>query len=96
MLAMISQPMKNKSVDEINKEREDLTKILEEQGYDVLDTVLSESDVEKDDPLYYLAKSIEFLAEADIIVFMKGWEEARGCRIEHQIAKEYNKETMEL
>lgn len=96
MIAMISQPMKNKSVDEINKEREDLSKVLEEQGYDVLDTVLSESDVKEDDPLYYLAKSIEFLAEADIIVFMKGWEEARGCRIEHQIAKEYNKEIMEL
>jgi hypothetical protein len=96
MIAMISQPMKNKSVDEINKEREDLAKVLEEQGYDVLDTVLSESDVKEDDPLYYLAKSIEFLAEADIIVFMKGWEEARGCRIEHQIAKEYNKEIMEL
>lgn len=96
MIAMISQPMKNKSVDEINKEREDLTKVLEEQGYDVLDTVLSESDVKGDDPLYYLAKSIEFLAEADIIVFMKGWEEARGCRIEHQIAKEYDKEIMEL
>lgn len=96
MIAMISQPMKDKSVDEINKEREDLAKVLEEQGYDVLDTVLSESDVKEDDPLYYLAKSIEFLAEADIIVFMKGWEEARGCRIEHQIAKEYNKEIMEL
>lgn len=96
MLAMISQPMVGKTNEEIKAERKELVEILEEQGYDVLDTVLTEKDVLKDDPICYLAKSLEFLAEADILVCMKGWEEARGCRIEHLVAEEYGKEIMEL
>ena len=96
MIAMISQPMGGKSNEEIKAEREELVSILEEQGYDVLDTVLTENDVDKDDPICYLAKSLEFLADADILVCMEGWEEARGCRIEHQVAIEYGKEIMEL
>lgn len=27
-----------------------------------------------------------------MIVFMKGWEKARGCKIEHQVAVEYGKQ----
>ena len=27
--------------------------------------------------------------EADIVVFAEGWENARGCRIEHTIAQDY-------
>lgn len=96
MIAMISQPMKNKTNEEIEEERKELVETLEEQGYDVLDTVLTADDVSKDDPICYLAKSLELLAEADILVCMKGWEEARGCRIEHLVAKEYGKEIMEL
>lgn len=96
MIAMISQPMANKTNEQIEKERKELVETLEEQGYDVLDTVLTENDVSKDDPICYLAKSLELLAEADILVCMKGWEEARGCRIEHLVAKEYGKEIMEL
>lgn len=96
MIAMISQPMANKTNEEIEAERTDLINTLEEQGYDVLDTVFTAEDVEKDDPIYYLAKSLEALAEADILVCMKGWETARGCRIEHMVAEEYGKEIMEL
>lgn len=96
MIAMISQPMGNKTNEEIEAERKDLVETLEEQGYDVLDTVLTEKDVSKDDPICYLAKSLELLAEADILVCMKGWEDARGCRVEHLVAEEYGKEIMEL
>lgn len=96
MKAMISQPMNCKSNEEIEAERTELVEILTEQGYEVLDTVLSEKDVVKDDPICYLAKSLEFLADADILVCMEGWENARGCRIEHQVAVEYGKEIMEL
>ena len=47
-------------------------------------------------PVVYLAKSIEKLAEADIAVFTPGWEKARGCRIEHQIAEEYGISIFEI
>ena len=37
----------------------------------------------------YLSASIELLSNADLVVFVPGWEKASGCKIEHQIAKEY-------
>ena len=36
-----------------------------------------------------LGKSISLMSEADLVVFAPGWENARGCRIEHEVAKEY-------
>ena len=40
-------------------------------------------------PLWYLAKSLELLSTADVAFFAKGWEEARGCKIENLCAIEY-------
>lgn len=39
--------------------------------------------------LWYLGKSIEFLSKADYAYFAKGWENYRGCRIEHECAVQY-------
>ena len=38
-----------------------------------------------------LAKSIEMIGKVDGLVFMKGWENARGCQIEHHVAQSYGK-----
>ena len=65
---------------------------MENNGYEVLDTVFDEAPKNVDEAIWFLSKSIEYLAQADIIFFMKGWEKARGCKIEHQIAVEYDKE----
>lgn len=40
-------------------------------------------------PLWYLGKSLQVLSEADIAFFAKGWNRARGCKIEHLCADEY-------
>jgi hypothetical protein len=40
-------------------------------------------------PLKYLAKSIDLLADADVVYFAPGWEETRGCKIEHECAEAY-------
>ena len=42
-----------------------------------------------------LARSIEFLAKADVAIFAPGWKNARGCRIEHQCAEDYGIPVME-
>ena len=39
--------------------------------------------------LYYLGKSLELLATADVAFFCKGWSEYRGCRVENTCAIEY-------
>lgn len=94
--AFISQPMKGKTNEQITQERQDLISTLEEQGYTVLDSVLTEKDVVRNTSLCYLAKSLEIMDEADIVVFMKGWDDAVGCILEHDAAVAYNKEIMEL
>ena len=43
-------------------------------------------------PLCFLAKSIENMSLCHAAYFCKGWEQARGCRIEHEAAKAYGLE----
>ena len=91
MKIMISQPMNGKTNEQIRAEREELVKRLTEEGHEVLDTVFDEAPKGIDEPIFYLAKSIEFIGKVDAVYFMKGWEFARGCRIEHEVAVQYGK-----
>ena len=40
-------------------------------------------------PVAYLGKSIGLLATADVAYFGEGWKDARGCKIEHEVAVQY-------
>ncbi len=91
MKIMISQPMRGKTNEQIKAERESLVKELEKEGHEVVNTVFDLAPKGKDEAIYYLSKSIEFISEVDGLVFMPGWENARGCRIEHQVARDYGK-----
>ena len=91
MKIFISQPMNGKTKEQIEKERRSV-KLPE--GSVVLPSVSKCSHNPKNRPVWYLAKSLEIMAEADVVFFMKGWERARGCCIEHEIAKQYNLQIM--
>lgn len=91
MKLMISQPMRGKTNEQIREERAELVKKLQEEGHEILDTVFDLPPRDCDTAIYYLSKSIEFLGKADGVVFMSGWQQARGCRIEYQVATEYGK-----
>lgn len=95
MKVMISQPMRGKTNEQIRKERATVVKKLQEKGFEVVDTIISENPPEGiDEPIYYLSKSIEFISKVDFVYFMKGWENARGCKIENLICVEYSKATI--
>ena len=89
---MISQPMKGKTNEQIREERANLIKKLEEQGNKVLDTVFENALANEDIAIYMLSQSIRYIGKVDGVVFMRGWESARGCKIEHQVAVEYGKQ----
>lgn len=92
MKVMISQPMRGKSEEEIRKERADLIIGLSKQGIEVIDTIFTnETPKDCDTALYYLSKSIEAIGKVDGVVFMRDWEDARGCKVEHEVAKAYGK-----
>lgn len=89
MKLMISQPMRGKTNEQIMEERTQVIKMLEAEGHKVINTFFDLS--EEKTPVHYLAKSIEAIADVDGVVFMPGWQQARGCRIEYQVATEYGK-----
>ena len=87
----ISQPMRGKTDEEILNERDAAVyaamEILEE-GVEVIESFFQDAPVDAK-PLWYLVKSLEYLADADVAYFAPGWKDARGCRIEHTSAIEY-------
>lgn len=95
MKIMISQPMNGKTEKQIKDERKSLVNELQEEGHEVLETIFDDFDCYAS-PIAYLARSIEYLDKADAVIFMPGWENARGCQIEHEIALKYHKFIKEL
>lgn len=88
----ISQPMRGKTDDEILQERNNAISIatgLVGEEVEVIDSFFQDAPVDAK-PLWFLGKSLELLSTADIAYFAPGWEEARGCKIEHECAVEYN------
>ena len=93
MKVFISFPMSGKSYDDLVKERNSIInqcKMYFSECTYYIDTIFDDSDYSYNDPLYYLGKSIVAMSEADIVVFARGWENARGCLIEYDCAKKYN------
>lgn len=92
----ISQPIANRSEEEILNERlEVLNKLKKDLKTDNI--AIIDSYFEEDEPkstihkgAYHLGKSLELLSTADIAYFCKGWQHARGCLIEKEVCQAYN------
>lgn len=50
---------------------------------------------EKINALWLLGQSICLLSQADVAYFCKGWDNYRGCSIEHLCAQSYGIKTIE-
>lgn len=99
--AMLSQPMAGKSFEEIVETRERAIKALKEKGYEIVNTLFTDEWYSKEAmekrgvvqvPLCFLAKSLENMSLCHAVYFCDGWENARGCKIEHEAAKAYGLE----
>lgn len=98
MKAMISQPMAGRTEFEIEETRNNAVKYLKSKGYEVINTLftdewysqkaMKERGVENI-PLCFLAKSLENMSKCHVVYFCKGWENTRGCAIEHEAAVRY-------
>ena len=93
----ISLPMKDKTDQEILEARkaaqEEIQKILYNESLQFIDTwvgeeppVALEGDMKS---LWCLGKSLEKLAEADVLYCSDKWHEYRGCVLEREAAKKY-------
>lgn len=91
----VSLPMRGLSEREIKQRMKYLKALVEN---DLNEEVILIDTFIKDEPdskeinnigLYFLGKSIEEMAYADIVIFADGWKEARGCKVEYSAAIEY-------
>lgn len=99
--AMLSQPMAGKTDEEIIVTREKAIAALKQKGYEIVNTLFTDEWYGKEAmekrgvvqiPLCFMAKSLENMSLCHAAYFRKGWEQARGCRIEHEAAVAYGLE----
>ena len=101
--AMLSQPMAGKTEEEIVATRDRAIKVLEDRGYEVVNTLFTDEWYSKENmeergvvniPLCFLAKSLEKMSLCHTVYFCKGWEKTRGCNLEHDAAVAYGLEVI--
>ena len=101
--AMLSQPMAGKTEEEIINTRNRAVAELENRGFEIVNTLFTDEWYSQQAmkqrgvvqiPLCFLAKSLENMSLCHAAYFCKGWENARGCRIEHEAAKAYGLEVI--
>ena len=103
-LAMISQPMGGRTEQEITTTRKRAIAELERRGYEVVNTLFTRNDEWFREmtrrgviqiPLSFLAESLRSMSLCHAVYFCHGWQDARGCRIEHDAAVAYGLEVIE-
>ena len=90
----ISQPMRGLTDEEILKVREEIKARAEHaigEPLELIDSFIEDypGEIINSISVWYLGKSIQFLSHADIVYFGEGWRNARGCKIEYEIAIAY-------
>lgn len=100
----LSLPMSGKSEFEIKRKIQIMTEKVNKLDFNgaevvidnnferehLIDEMLNDNNISLKDPaLAYLGCAISSMAECDFIFFAQDWKDARGCRIEYQVAKEY-------
>lgn len=95
--------MKSKSTEQVKQEMSKVFDVIKTKLPDAehIDSVIDDADKEiaikgDDVGIWYLGKSLQLLAKADVVFFVKGYEEFRGCRIEREVAEAYGKYCVDL
>ena len=93
---MISQPMRGLTADDITETKAQAVKKIEDMGYTVVNSLFDEDYFSEEDlecvqhkSLFFLAQALEVMSMCDAVYFCKGWEDTRGCNIEHMAAESY-------
>ena len=90
----ISQPMRGLTDEEILKAREEIKNRAEKtigKPLELINSFIEDypGEINKSIPVWYLGKSIQLLSQADYVYFGGDWINARGCKIEYEIANAY-------
>jgi hypothetical protein len=98
MKYFISQPMRGRAGIVIKTERKHIEELIRKYDSDaeIIDSYMESSTIAKDSEgvknpdVYFLGRAISLMQDADVVVLATGWKNSRGCRIEKQVAEQYN------
>ena len=86
----ISQPMSGIQLNDIKLARQRVIEHYTSKGWTYVDNVITSFENDPaPKPLWYLGKSFELMSKCDVVIFMGGWEKARGCQLEHAACEAY-------
>ena len=95
---MISQPMNGFTDEQIVETRNRFLEYAKKENLEVVNTYFQNEWCSKEFlskrgvvqiPICFLAMALEKMRFCHIVYFAKGWENARGCKIEHEVALQY-------
>lgn len=98
---MISQPMNGLTDEQITNAQNKFLEYAKKENLEVLNTFFKDYRYSQESmssrgvvqiPVCFLAKSLENMSLCHKVYFAKGWENARGCKIEHEVALQYGLE----
>lgn len=92
MKVMISIPMHGKKDKDVEARIKELKKLFAKMHIDVINSFdKREIKVDSNNPrIYYLGRTLmKYMHDVDAVYFDTGWEDAKGCRIERAICREY-------
>lgn len=90
MKIYISIPITGQDIEQVEARLIFAKAVLERKGH----TPVSPLDVSDNPDASYaehMGRDISALLDCDAVVFLDGWEESKGCALEHAAAKIYNK-----
>ena len=94
----ISQPMKDKTDDQILAERqrakEEVVKRLNDDEVEIIDSFFQGAPHDAK-PLWFLGKSIQLLSTADVVYFRGDWRKNPDCKVANYLCKQYGIKTIE-
>lgn len=98
MKIFIAQPMSGVPDEDVEKIREYVTKLMLDKygsNIEIIDQFHVPEEEMPDEPLerpgiHLLGRSIQFLADADLVVFVSDFLHAKGCCVELAVCKEYD------
>lgn len=100
MKVFISIPMNGRTDEEVFAEIKNIKKIFTEYAKEKLpgeEIEFVNTYVQEQAPntcvteaLWYLGESIKILSMCDAVIFASGYRDARGCKIEYEVARSYD------
>ena len=95
MKVYISLPITGHDIEQVEAGCIYASAVLRKKGH----TPVSPLDVSPDPEASYaehMGRDITALLECDAVMFLDGWEESKGCMLEHAAAEIYGKEKLYL